>query len=95
MKDACTAAGLEGKTNHSLRATGATRMYHKGVTEKAIQGRTGHKRLEALCTYEVFQPIKSRVCVMFWDLTNERLSTERSLVPMQRSRNFNSLQCDL
>ena len=44
--------GITGKTNHSLRVTGATRMYNGGVGEKTIQSRTGHKSLEALRVYE-------------------------------------------
>ena len=44
--------GITGKTNHSLRATGATRMYNSGIPEKTIQIRTGHKSVEALRVYE-------------------------------------------
>ena len=53
VKKMCKAAGIEGnKTNHSLRATGATQMYHSGVPEKIIQERTGHRSLEGLRSYE-------------------------------------------
>ena len=45
-------AGISGKTNHSLRVTGATRMYNSGIPEKTIQSRTGHKSVEALRVYE-------------------------------------------
>ena len=38
----CEEAGIEGKTNHSLRATGVTKMYLAGVPKKVIQERTGH-----------------------------------------------------
>ena len=49
----CREAGIEGNiTNHSLRATSATQMYDKGVPEKIIQERTGHRSLEALRMYE-------------------------------------------
>ena len=45
----CSNAGVEGnKTNHSLRAIGATQLYESGVPEKVIQERTGHRSLEAL-----------------------------------------------
>ena len=44
--------GVGGKTNHSLRATGATEMFRAGVPEKIIQERTGHRSLKALRTYE-------------------------------------------
>ena len=49
----CRNAGLEGhKTNHSLRATGATEMYRGNVPEKLIQERTGHRSLTSLRVYE-------------------------------------------
>ena len=40
------------KTNHSLRATGATELYEAQVSEKIIQERTGHRSLEYLRMYE-------------------------------------------
>ena len=45
-------AQILGKTNHSLRATGATTLFQKLVPEKVIQKVTGHRSLEALRTYE-------------------------------------------
>ena len=39
-------------TNHSLRATSATRMYLKNVPEKLISEKTGHRSLTALRVYE-------------------------------------------
>ncbi len=40
----CLSAGIGGnKTNHSLRATAATRLFHKGIDEQLIQEVTGHK----------------------------------------------------
>ena len=39
----CVAAGIEGKfTNHSLRATNATRLFEAKVDEQLIMQRTGH-----------------------------------------------------
>ena len=40
--------GIDGKTNHSLRATGATRLFEANVPEKPIKERTGHKICEIL-----------------------------------------------
>ena len=46
VKDMCKSAGLEGfYTNHSLRSTAATRMYHGNVSEQVIQEITGHRSL--------------------------------------------------
>ena len=42
--DMCQAAGITGfKTNHSLRATTATRLFHVDVDEQLIMERTGHR----------------------------------------------------
>ena len=52
VKDMCVEAGISKKTNHSLRATGASTMFQANVPEKLIQKTTGHKSLEALRSYE-------------------------------------------
>ena len=47
-----TKAGEKGHfTNHSLRATAVSRLFHEGVDDKLIKGVTGH-RSEALETYK-------------------------------------------
>ena len=48
----CTEAGIPRKTNHSLRATGATTLFQSKVPEKIIQKTTGHRSLEALRKYK-------------------------------------------
>ncbi|XP_064384924.1 zinc finger MYM-type protein 2-like isoform X2 [Halichondria panicea] len=48
----CAQGGIELKSNHSLRATGATELYNAGVPEKIIKERTGHRSLESLRMYE-------------------------------------------
>ena len=46
VKDLCTKAGIPGYyTNHSLRATGCTHMYHCDVDEQVIQEISGHRSL--------------------------------------------------
>ncbi len=53
LKNMCSEAQIDGrKTNHSLRATGASELLQAGVPEKIIKERTGHHSLEALRTYE-------------------------------------------
>lgn len=53
VKDMCQKAGVQGhKTNHSLRATGASSMYEAEVPETPIQERTGHRSMQALRVYE-------------------------------------------
>ena len=49
----CSKAGISGyKTNHSLRATSATRLYHQGVDKQLIMERTGHRSLEGVRSYK-------------------------------------------
>lgn len=52
VKQMCTDGEIEEKTNHSLRVTGATRMFNAQVPEKIIQERTGHRSLDALRAYQ-------------------------------------------
>ena len=49
----CSEAGIGGyRTNHSLRATAATRLYQAGVDEQLIMERTGHRSLEGVRSYK-------------------------------------------
>ena len=49
----CKAAGIHGyKTNHSLRATAATRLYQAGVDEQLIMEVTGHQSLDGVRSYK-------------------------------------------
>ena len=49
----CSEAGMGGyRTNHSLRATAATRLYQVGVDEQLIMERTGHCSLEGVRSYK-------------------------------------------
>ena len=49
----CGVAGFPKRyTNHSLRATGITRMFSAGVPEKIIAEKSGHRSLKALRFYE-------------------------------------------
>lgn len=69
----CKQAGFEGRyTNHSLRASAATRLYHAGIDEQLIVEKTGH-RSKAVRVYkrtseiqlehisDVVQPKKAKV----------------------------------
>ena len=44
--------GVRGKTNHSLRVTGTTRLFNAQVPEKIVQERSGHHSLDSLRCYE-------------------------------------------
>ena len=49
----CRTAGLEGfRTNHSLRATSATRLFSAGTDEQLIMERTGHRSIDGVRSYK-------------------------------------------
>ena len=49
----CKLAGIGGyKTNHSLRATAATRLYLSGIDEQLVMERTGHRSTEGVRSYK-------------------------------------------
>ena len=49
----CKAAGIPGyRTNHSLRATSATRLYAAGTDEQLIMERTGHRSIKGVRSYK-------------------------------------------
>lgn len=52
VKTACEEAQVYGKTNHSLRATGATMMFQACVPEKIIKEFTGHRSSDGVRRYE-------------------------------------------
>ena len=53
VKNMCQKAGIQGfKTNHSLRATAATRLYSSGIDEQLVMERTGHRSVEGVRSYK-------------------------------------------
>ena len=76
-------AGIAGKTNHSLRATDATRLYTSGVSERAIQGRTRHKSMEALHTYErISAEQEKEICHVLGNVTNRSSHHSRAVTSL-------------
>ena len=53
VKDMFNEIGIGDKTNHSLRATGASILFQSNVPEKIIQERTGHRSLKALLSLDL------------------------------------------
>ena len=50
----CKKAGIVGYyTNHSLRATAATRLQHHNIEEQQIMERTGHRSTEATKEHQI------------------------------------------
>lgn len=57
----CKAAGIKGYfTNHSLKATTVTRGITKGIPEKFVMERTGHRDVRSLPRYDR-EDIKSKL----------------------------------
>ena len=53
VQNMCQEAGVEGyKTNHSLRVTAATCLFHEGKDEQLIMARTGHHSTDGVQTYK-------------------------------------------
>ena len=52
VKDMFTKIGISGKSNHSLRVTGANILFQANVPEKIIQEHTGHRSVKVLRLYK-------------------------------------------
>ena len=64
------------RTNHSLRATAATRLYSRGVDEQTIQEVTGHKSLAVRKYKRTPTTLKRRVSdLLYCNETNEKYET--------------------
>ena len=68
----CQAGGVTGfKTNHSLRVTTATRLFHRGVDEQLIMARTGYRSIEGVRTYKrISEQQMKDVLTLLNDATN-------------------------
>ena len=72
----CEVAGIGGyKTNHSLRATDATRLYSSGIDEQLVMERTGHRSTEGVRSYKrtsnkqqeaVSDTLRKLQTILFW-----------------------------
>ena len=80
-------AGLSTKyTNHSLRATSATRMYRQDIPEKVIAETTGHQSLAGLRAYENTSLSQKRLVTK---TLNEGASTNDSAWPKDNKEKDN------
>ena len=53
VAEMCSKAGIDGfHTNHSLRATSATRLFSAGADEQLIMERTGHRSVDGVRSYK-------------------------------------------
>ena len=71
VKEMFSAVGIDGKTNHSLRAASASALFEATVPEKVIQERTGHRSVKAVRLYEhTTSKQHEDVCKILMDRTN-------------------------
>ena len=79
----CRQAGIEGyRTNHSLRATAATRLYQSGIDEQLVMERTGHRSLDGVRGYKHTSTIQKETIS---DILNCSDKNPNSLLPLSSS----------
>ena len=86
--------GLSGrKTNHSLRATGVSHLYHAGVPEKVIQERSWHLSVSGLHQYE-HTILGQQQAVSLSSLIKRRHNIPKTaIVADQFMNNFSTASC--
>ena len=91
VKNMFAEVGISGKTNHRLRATGATDLYTANVPENMIQQRTGHRSLRFLCTYK--RTTEEQELVASKILTSDKKIDYALSVCKTESGNFSNTTC--
>lgn len=88
LQKMCSAVGLSGYyTNHSLRATLATRLYQEEVSEQVIMEMTGHKSLEGVRSYKRTSEVQIDTAAVSIDIKRCKEICERTGLPMEDGRN--------
>lgn len=98
VKEMCKAAGVIGfKTNHSLRATTATRLYQAGVDEQLIMERTGHRSLDEVRSYKRTSSEQVEALSSILNLTVPHAEQQKLIVPTQQVQQLtqNTQQTDI
>ena len=75
VKDMFQEIEIQDKTNHSLRATGASTLFQSDVPEKIVQECTGHNSIKALRLYE-------RTTAQQNEQVSKVLATRSTLAPL-------------
>ena len=97
LRGMCAEAGVQGhKTNHSLRATGASELCAARVPERIIQERTGHRPLKALRTYErtstkhqaVSEILRSRTLLQYAEAVHKEVTLSANTERSEPSQNY-------
>lgn len=104
VSNMCKACGIQGfKTNHSLRATAATRLYASGVDEQLVMERTGHRSIEGIRSYKrtsneqqeavsdiLTNPKKACTDVVLLEQMKETVIAQGALIPSELTMSSNS-----
>ena len=87
MSNMCKEADIQGfKTNHSLRATAATRLYESGIDEQLVMERTGHRSIEGIRSYKRTSAAQQQdVSDILSNSKRSHYSTDRDIVPFKTS----------
>lgn len=86
----CSAAGIGGfKTNHSLRATSASRLHQSGVEEQMVMERTGHRSVDGVRSY---QRTSEEQRIALSDILNHRPAVSTSTEHLTSTANTVQLQ---
>ncbi len=81
IKRLCVEAGITGKrSNHSLRATSATRLYEAEMDEQLIQERTGHKSNAIRGYKRMSTSLQKKVCNTLYGLNKAQESPHNTAV---------------
>ena len=87
VKRLCESAGLQGHyTNHSLRATAATRLFEAGIDEQLIMQRTGHSTTAGVRSYK-------RVGEKLRSITSDMLNCAKKVKSEDGNQNVKSEEC--
>ena len=78
----------ETKTNHSLRATGATTLFNAGVPERIIQQNTGQRSLEALRKYEKVSVRQREATSRVLTTIDQNASFSKEVMTVSKSHDF-------
>ena len=79
----CKAAGIPGfRTNHTLRATSATRLYAAGTDEQLIMERTGHWSVDGVRSYKRTSALQQQAVS---DILSRTRTPTSPLIPLAAS----------
>lgn len=83
----CNTAGISGhRTNHSLRATAATRLFHKGIDEQLIMHVTGHRNTTDVRSYKhISEEQKQHLSVYLEVEPTDKKFKHQQTIPSQSS----------